>query len=151
VTTCLEFALDYGVDLGAESKSVKAHMTIAYLNDPEHNSDFYSALDAYVKLTNEYELPVVTVVGYDMFGPKHNVPVLLVEVSDPLPLIAFYLAWGQKEPGMDVFLSRPTFHISLKFADQAPFRDLPVGTQLTPNRMCIKRLGDVPDFYVKEF
>lgn len=141
VTTCLEFSLE----------GVKAHMTISYLNDKDNNPNFFLALESFVKLSGTFPQTEVTVIGYDNFGPRKNIPVLLVEVKDVNPLLTFHNSFGQTEPGMNKFFTQPSFHISLKFNDQARFRNLPLGTKLTPTKICMKRLGNVPEFYIKQY
>jgi hypothetical protein len=141
VTTCLEFSLG---DTG-----VKAHMTISYLGDEQTNPNFHLALSSFVEMAESYQASEVTVVGYAKFGPKGDIPVLLVEVANVQPLLNFHQSFGQIEPGMTEFLPIPNFHISLKFADQAPFRNMPIGTKLFPEKICLKRLGNIPEIYTK--
>ena len=129
-------------------------MTISCLADAEVNENFYGALEAFVTVTEICPQTTMTVRGYDTFGPKADIPVLLVKLDDlnsQQCLLSFHQAYGQTEPGMSSFLPESNFHISLKFADQAAFRQLPVGTKLTAKRICMKRLGNVPEFYVKDY
>jgi hypothetical protein len=141
VTTCLEFSLG--------ETNVKTHMTISYLGDEQTNPNFHSALSSFVDMAENYKGTEVTVVGHSNFGPKNDIPVLLVEVVNVDPLLEFHQSFGQTEPNMTEFLPVPNFHISLKFADQAPFREMAVGTKLTAKKICLKRLGNIPDVYSK--
>jgi len=87
VTTCLEFGLGFG----AVSQDIKAHMTIWYIGSPDSNNNFYLTLDICVRLTQQYKLPIVTVIGHDSFGFKGSIfPALLVEVDDHQILTIFY-------------------------------------------------------------
>ena len=139
-----------------EGTDVEAHMTITYLGNVA--SDIYEpheqALIEFQSIARTLKSSTghkLTVIRHDKFGPKSDIPVLLVKPDEQAEklFINFHQKYGQCEPNMSSKLIVPIFHVSLKFNDLAFARDLSVGTEIEFHSMFMKRLGNCPPFFIE--
>jgi len=126
----------------------RKHATITYFGDitDEHVPVFDALFDFMDELRGQSVEFIVT--GRDNFGPKHDIPVLLVDFVDPKIkdlCVTFHQRFGVPEPGFEKKLNVPSYHSSIK--DESKLLDTPVGTKIIATAVSVKRLGPIDPFY----
>ena len=139
----------FGIPSIDDSKS-NFHVTATYLGDP--TDETFNALAEWASnlstQVGEGKCIKMSVTGTAKFGPKEDIPVLLVQFEDErVKAICdeFHSRYGRCAPGMPGKLERPNYHITCK--GHPELAGLPIGTVFTIKHAGAKRLGPNDPFW----
>ncbi len=136
----------FGISSIDSDATAHFHVTASYLGDA--TDETFSAIAELSLRVPTSSAITMKVTGTAMFGPKANIPVLLVGFEDGLHqkvFDEFHRSHGVCEPGMPRKLDTPNYHINCKGSES--LSKLPVGTKFVIKSISAKRLGPVDPFW----